>query len=93
MRWGWTLSILMMLAGLVPLTGPGLATVVAGLAGCHLHERVAWPCPIAGVDVGGTLHALGMTGWLFFLTAPIALAGCCLGIALAVLTLVRRARD
>lgn len=93
MRWGWTLAILLIVIGLLPVLGLAVMSVVAALGDCRVHEGFAQPCFIAGVDWGGTLYALGMGGWLLFLTAPIALAGIVLGIGLALTSLVRRARD
>lgn len=93
MRWAWILAVVLMVVGLVPAASMLTATTLAKLTGCTINEAFPQPCVIAGTDWGGTLNWLFTTGWLFFLTAPAALAGMALAIGLAILSLLRRARD
>lgn len=93
MRWGWMIAGGLILLGIAPLLGLALVGAVAALADCRVHEVFAQPCIILGMDWGGGLYSLGVMGWAFFLTAPLALAGMVLGIGLAIAALVRRARD
>jgi len=93
MRWGWILATLLILTGLSPVIALSVMSLIAAIGGCRVQEGFPEPCMIAGQDWGGALHALGMSGWAFFLTAPIALAGMVLGIGLALAALIRRARD
>lgn len=93
MRWGWVLVAMLVLVGLIPVLALGVASTLTALAGCHAPGGFAQPCPMAGLDWAPFLHGLDLTGRFFFLTAPIALAGFVLGIALALAALMRRARD
>jgi len=92
MRWLWLFSLVLILIGLAPVFGLGVMSFMAWLGDCRVHEGFAEPCVIAGTDWGETLYALGVGGWLLFLTAPVALAGMVLAIVLALVSLIRRAR-
>ncbi|MCA0204484.1 MAG: hypothetical protein LCH92_09085 [Proteobacteria bacterium] len=92
MRWGWIFVALMVLVGLIPVLSLGAMTALSTLAGCRSALGYSDPCLWAGFDWSGVLHGLDIAGRFFFLTAPIALAGFVLGIALALVLLVRRAR-
>ena len=93
MRWGWVLATGLMVAGLTPVLSLGVGTVIATLGDCRVRDGYAGPCMIGGRDWAGVLSTLDTLGWFFFLTAPVALAGFVLGIVLAVLSLMHRARD
>lgn len=93
MRWWWLIALVLILIGLSPVFGLALMSLLAWIGDCSIHEGFAQTCMIAGSDWGETLYALGVGGWMFFLTAPIALAGLALALVLAVIALVRRARD
>lgn len=93
MRWSWILAGAMIVIGLLPIIGLSVVSVLASVGGCRVNEGRVQPCMIAGLDWGGLLHGLTVAGWLFFLTAPIALAGFVLAIALAVAALIRRGRS
>jgi hypothetical protein len=91
-RIGWVSAVLI-LVGLAPMLGLALRSALVALAGCPPPEAPARGCRLAGVDLGGLLLALGDGARFFVLTAPLALAGILLGITLAILALLRRARD
>lgn len=91
-RIGWVSAILILI-GMAPMLGLAARSALAVLGGCPLPDRLAQSCLVAGVDLGGVLRVLGDGGRFFVLTAPLALAGILLGIALAILALLRRARD
>ena len=93
MQRAWMLAGLMIVFGLLPVFGIGLAWALAGLGGCVVTESGAQPCMILGLDWGRFLYSLFIAGWFLVLTAPIALAGMALGIWLALVALIRRARD
>jgi len=93
MRLGWILVVLLLVIGLAPVASMLLASALAHLGGCVVNEAFPQPCVMLGSDWGGTLNWLFTNGWLIFLTAPAAIAGCALGIGLAVVSLVRRARN
>lgn len=91
-RSGW-ISAILILTGLAPMLGLSARSALAALGGCDLAAAPARGCRVAGVDLGGLLLALGDGARLLVLTAPLALAGILLGITLAILALLRRARD
>jgi hypothetical protein len=61
------------LAGLclLPLAAVIVSAALAGLLGCELNEGVTNVCTIAGIDVGGFLSGLFVTGWLALITLPL----------------------
>lgn len=63
----WTLIGLCLLPFLPVL----FATSVAGLLGCELHEGGARECSILGLDIGGALYPLFMSGWFALFTLPL----------------------
>ncbi|MCW5875393.1 MAG: hypothetical protein KIS85_00805 [Anaerolineales bacterium] len=75
-RWA-ILHILIVLAIAVITCGPiGLAMGAGTFAeamGCTLHEGFVNPCVVGGVDLGSTLYAFGMMGWLGIVTLPLGL--------------------
>ena len=69
--------ILVLVASLICLSPAAVLTAVAitaGILGCRVHEGFKEPCLAGGTDIGGTLYAFGMSGWLLIATLPI-LAG------------------
>lgn len=63
----WTLIGLCLLPFLPVL----FATSAAGLLGCELHEGGARECSILGLDIGGLLYPLFMSGWFALFTLPL----------------------
>lgn len=59
------------------------AGVITTLLGCRADEAAAYPCFVAGRDIGSTLYFMGMMGWVAIAISPIML-----GTALAWLTFV-----
>ncbi len=55
-----------------PAVAVVLAYAVGGWAGCRVDEASAYPCPIGTVDVGGLLYLMGISGWYFLATWPVA---------------------
>lgn len=49
----------------------GLA--LAKAAGCEVHEGFAQPCPFGGGDIGGTLYAMLVMGWVVIAAFPFML--------------------
>ena len=68
-------GLILVVIGLVCIA-PFLSVMVAGTIadrfGCTLHEGFVNPCVINGVDYGETLYSMGVMGWLFFLSVPLA---------------------
>jgi hypothetical protein len=88
----FTASGVAVLFSAAPFLSAGLATFIAQLAGCRIHEGGAEICLIAGIDAGPTLYAMFVAFWLFmfsWLYLPVAL----LLFALAAIFLVVGKRD
>jgi hypothetical protein len=75
---------------------PGVSVVVASLvarwAGCELDEATVHPCRIGPVDAGGLLNSLGVAGWLFLATWPLALASVLFWLGYGIVAIVRVVR-
>lgn len=84
----WTLIGLCLLPFLPVL----LATSAAGLFGCELHEGGARECTILGLDIGGVLYPLFMSGWFALLTLPLLALVLLLWVLLEGGSLLRRNR-
>ncbi|MBW4517162.1 MAG: hypothetical protein KME11_18300 [Timaviella obliquedivisa GSE-PSE-MK23-08B] len=53
----------------------GMASKVASEQGCRLNEAQAYPCNVAGHDVGEALYTMSMMGWLGVMTFVPSFAG------------------
>lgn len=73
---------------------PFFSVLVAGLTatafGCTLNEGNAHPCVVAGIDLGDTLYAMGVMGWLMLVTVPFMLLTLVVWAALAIVFISRR---
>ena len=56
-----------------PLISVFSAGAIATMNGCALDEGGMHPCVVLGLDLGGTLYAMALTGWLGLLTVPIGI--------------------
>lgn len=93
MRKGWWITLALIGLGLAPLIGVALASGLARLGGCTLSTARPMPCILAGIDWGGGLFRLLVSGPWIALMAPLALAGFALGIGLALRALHLRMRE
>ncbi|MDB5225150.1 MAG: putative rane protein [Candidatus Adlerbacteria bacterium] len=55
----------------VPVIVLLIAIVMAVANGCQLSEAAAYPCLIGGIDFGGLLGMMAMTGWLALFSVPV----------------------
>lgn len=55
---------------LLPLAGALLSAIIAGVAGCELSESGPQACEVLGVDIGGFLATLFVSGWLAMVSIP-----------------------
>ena len=62
--------ILILLFAALPMIGALTAGGLAGALGCALDEGSVHPCPFLGMDLGKTLYAFGVLGWLSLATIP-----------------------
>jgi hypothetical protein len=65
---------LIILLAVSPMIPVAVAGTIAEINGCTLHEGFANPCVVNGRDLGETLYAMGMMGWLAIATLPLGLA-------------------
>lgn len=68
---------LALLMAIAPVLLTFVAAGIAQAAGCQLDEGSAHKCIIAGQDYGETLYTMGVSFWIFILTAlylPVAVA-------------------
>jgi hypothetical protein len=57
--------------GLFPVFSLGIAVLIANGAGCTLDEGNIHACLVLGIDLGGTLYAMAVLGWLMIATIPL----------------------
>lgn len=69
LMWG---AALVTIVAWAPAVAVVVAYTVAGWAGCQVDEASAHSCLIGPVDVGGLLYLMGVSGWYFLATWPVA---------------------
>lgn len=62
--------ILSIFIAVCPLILVWTVDLIAGLNGCSLNEAMVQPCMVAGLDIGGVLYSIFMSGWYLFITFP-----------------------
>ncbi len=87
---GLFLLALVTMASAAPLVSVLVAGGVATVLACPLDEGSVHPCVLDGVDIGETLYAAFVMGWLMLLTLPAMLVTALVWIVLAVRALRRR---
>lgn len=75
-----------------PAVSVFLAYAVASATGCRVDEGSVHPCVVGGVDIGGLLYSLGLMGWLFIATLPVAALSVLFWLAMGVYAIVRNVR-
>lgn len=80
---------------LLPVAAVLLASLLATIAGCNVNEGGAEACSLLGLDIGGLLYMLFVSGWFALITLPIGVPAVLVGLVLygiAKVTLWRRNR-
>lgn len=85
--------LLVLLFAMAPLISVIISTSIAENAGCTINEGGANTCMIMGVDVGRTLYAMFVSGWLSFVTLPAGLGLLVIWLVVALIMWRRRLRD
>lgn len=67
----WVLLALILAVALAPLISVMIAGWIAEANGCVLHEGFVNPCLVNGTDMGETLYAMGVMGWLMLASLPL----------------------
>lgn len=67
------LLVLVTIAGWFPILGVLMSSAIAHLGGCQVYEDGPRQCLVLGVDLGGLALSLGMTGFYFIFTWPVAI--------------------
>jgi hypothetical protein len=65
--------IIILLIAFLPLISVAIAGSIAQANGCQLDEGSVHPCVVNGTDMGETLYAMGVMGWLMLATIPLGL--------------------
>jgi hypothetical protein len=89
MRWVVMLIVLavILIVMLAPMASVMIAGSIAGSHGCVLHEGFVNPCIVDGKDIGETLYAMGMMGWLMIATIPAGLVALLIWLVVAIVML------
>lgn len=92
MRWLRIAFVLGLLVCFAPIGSVIAAAWIAERHGCVLHEGFVNPCVVNGKDIGETLYAMGVMGWLMLATLPIAALLVLAWIAIEIIIAIRRRR-
>ena len=85
----WLSAAVIIVLAAAPLISVIVAGSIADANGCRVDEGSVHPCLVNGVDMGETLYALGVLGWLMLVSLPFGLLA--LAIWLVVLLVHRTA--
>jgi hypothetical protein len=80
------------LIALAPLLSLLAASVIASAGDCVLNEGDVHPCIVAGLDVGGVLSFLFVSGWLAMATLPLGAVALLIWLVAAIVLYVRSRR-
>ncbi|WP_118137484.1 hypothetical protein [Oceanicella sp. SM1341] len=78
------------LVALLPILSVLAAAAIAGALGCRLDEGSAHDCVLLGANLGETLYAMGVAGWLALVSLPLGGLGLLVSGLLALLLAWRR---
>ncbi len=67
--------ILSIIVGIAPIISVIIASAIAKMNNCTLHEGFVNPCIVWGVDMGHTLYSMSVMGWLALISVPIGAMG------------------
>ncbi len=87
----WILAAIVLFA-LLPIISVMASSGIAALGDCQLNEARTHPCVIVGVDVGGLLTFMFITGWLALMTVPIGAVALLVWLAVAIVLVLRARR-
>ncbi len=91
-RWrlAYTVLVVATILSFAPLASVVIAGATAASLGCRLDEGSTHPCVLAGVDLGDTLYAMGVVGWLMLVTWPGMLLTLLCWVALLIRAMIQR---
>ena len=78
---------------LLPIISVIVASVIASMGDCTLHEGFVNPCEIGPFDLGETLSTMFVAGWFIFLTFPIGFLGLGIGIVFLIVKVAKNANQ
>jgi hypothetical protein len=84
---GVALGVIVLLAA-APVISVFLAAGISNLLGCALNEGGGSPCQLMGIDLGNTLSAMFIFGWLAIDTLPLGAAAFLLWLVVAVIAFI-----
>ncbi len=70
-RWRIMVPLTLLVLGLLPLLSGLIMATLADVFDCRADEAGAYPCIVAGIDIGPVLSLGGMMVWLAVFSLPI----------------------
>ena len=70
----WLVLVVILVLALAPLGSVAIASWLAEANGCTLHEGFVNPCMVNGAEMGDTLYAMFVLGWLMLASIPFGAA-------------------
>ncbi|WP_343840735.1 hypothetical protein [Bowmanella denitrificans] len=65
------LSLFVLAFTLIPIGCVYLSEAIASIVGCSVGEASTQSCELLGIDIGGLLYMLFVSGWLGIITIPV----------------------
>ena len=84
---GLALGLIVLLAA-APVISVFLAAGISDALGCTLNEGGSSPCSLMGIDLGNTLSAMFIFGWLAIDTLPLGAVAFLIWLVAAVITFI-----
>ena len=73
MRRNFALFVFILLYTIAPILSVLLSSAIASTLGCELNEGDVHPCNCFGMNIGGLLTTMFVSGWLALVTLPTGL--------------------
>ena len=91
-RLSFWLMIASVVYAILPILSVLVASALATIGGCDVNEGSAQACMLLGMDIGGLLYTLFVSGWFAFITVPQGFVGLVIGLLGYIISKVALAR-